>query len=106
MIDKEQKSLWEKRLGEYESSSKSIAAWCQEQSIRKNQFYYWRKKLRLQQTEKNQPVAWLPVKMDLSSKQARVREAIAVHVGPATVEIKKGFDQHLLREIIEVLQTI
>ncbi|NLE90584.1 MAG: IS66 family insertion sequence element accessory protein TnpB, partial [Dehalococcoidales bacterium] len=33
-------------------------------------------------------------------------DAIAVHVGPATVELRKGFDQELFGEIIQVLQTI
>ncbi len=105
MINKNLRSLWEQRLAEYESSGKTITAWCKEQSVRDNQFYYWRKRLRMDQVENNQPVKWLSLELD--SKQANlVPDSIAVHVGQVTVEIKKGFDQNLFREIVQILQTI
>jgi len=56
-------SLWEQRFAEFESSGKTIAAWCKEQSIKESQFYYWRKKLRMGQA-KEQPVKWLAVNLN------------------------------------------
>ncbi len=106
MINNNLRSLWEQRFAEYKSSGKTITAWCKEQSVRDNQFYYWRKRLRMDQVEKNQPVKWLSLELD-NGKQANLApDSIAVHVGQVTVEIKKGFDQHLFREIIQILQTI
>jgi transposase-like protein len=103
MVNNDLCSLWEQRLADHETSGKSIAAWCREHSIRDNQFYYWRKKLRMDQVENNQPVKWLP----LGLEQANLAPgSIAVHVGQATIEIKPGFDPHLLRQIAKVLQTI
>lgn len=103
MKDSDLRSLWEQRLAEYEISGKSIKAWCQEQTIKENQFYYWRRKLRLNQAENKQPVKWLPLEVEQANLTA---DSIAVHVGQVTVEVKSGFNQHLFREIIQVLQTI
>lgn len=97
------RSLWEQRLAEQQISGQSIAAWCKEQSIKDNQFYYWRKKLSRDQVDTLQPVKWVPLQL---SPGNITPESIAVHIGLATVEIKKGFDQQLLREIVQILQTV
>src|SRR5665647_909578 len=102
MINNELKDLWERRLAEYEISGKSIAAWCGEQSIRVNQFYYWRKKLRLGQAAKDQTVEWLTLGLE---QAILAPDSIAIHISQVTVEIRRGFDQQLLREIVQVLQT-
>lgn len=99
-------SIWEQRLAEHETSGKSIAAWCKEQSVKENQFYYWRKKLRTGQAEKTQSVQWLPLDLQLSNQDSPAGDWITVHIGQASVEIRKGFDHHLLREVVQVLQTI
>lgn len=104
MINSDLRSLWEQRFVEYKTSDKSIPAWCQEQSIRANQFYYWRRKLRMSQADNDmQPVKWLPLGLEQASLAP---DYIAVHVGQVTVELQKGFDQHMFREIIQILQTI
>ena len=103
MVNNDLRSLWEQRLADHEASGKTIAAWCREHSIRDNQFYYWRKKLRIDQVENNHPVKWLPLEVEQTN---RTSGSIAVHVGQVTIEIKQGFDPHLLRQIVKVLQTI
>lgn len=104
MRDTNLRSLWEQRLADYEVSGKTIKAWCREQSIRENQFYYWRKKIRLEKDEKNQPIKWLSV--NIAGNRPIACDAIAVHIGQVTVEVKSGFDHNLLREILTVLQTV
>lgn len=99
------RSLWEQRLAEYNASGKTIKAWCQEQAIKESQYYYWRRKLRGNQVGNNQAVKWLSLDLD-NAKQSITPGSIAVHVGQVTVEIKKGFDQQLFREIIHVLHSI
>ena len=103
MIGNDLRSLWEQRLAEHQVSDKSIAAWCNDHSIKVHQFYYWRKKLRFGQVDNNQPVKWLALGLNRVSLDP---DTIAVHIGQATIEVKKGFDQQLLREIMQVLQTI
>lgn len=99
-------TLWEKRFSEYEASGQSIVSWCKEQSIKVNQFYYWRRKLRLDQVEKGQTVKWLSVDLDPGKQKSYDTDFISIHVGQVTIELKKGFDQQLLREIIQVLHTL
>lgn len=103
MVNNDLCSLWEQRLADHATSGKSVATWCREHSIRDNQFYYWRKKLRMDQVEHNHPVKWLPLEVEQANC---VPGSIAVHVGQATVEIKPGFDPQLLCQIIKALQTI
>lgn len=99
-------NIWEDRLVQYEASGKSITAWCKEQAIRENQFYYWRKKLRSGQPEKTQSVQWLPLEFQHTQKARLAAGSITVHIGQTAVEIRKGFDRQLLRNIVQVLQTI
>lgn len=100
MISEEQSSLWEQRLREYETSGESIAAWCKERSIRVNRFYYWRKRLRLSQVANDRPVKWLPIGLEQANLAP---DYITVHVGQVTVELRKGFDQQLFCEIVQIL---
>ena len=105
-MDKKLGRLWERRLKEFESSGKSIAAWCKEHSIKENQFFYWRKKLRLNQPEHNQPVKWVPLNIDVNREERPAADSISIHVGQTAIEVKKGFDRELLRDIIKVLHTL
>lgn len=106
MISNEPRILWEQRLAEYETSDQNVTAWCKEQLIKVNQFYYWRKKLRSDQAENDQPVKWLPLDLDLCKQASFAADSIAVHVGQVTVEVRKGFDQNLFREIVQILRII
>lgn len=72
------RSLWEKHLAEQQISGQSIAAWCKEQSIKDNQFYYWRKKLSRDQVDTPQPVKWVPVQLCPGNTTP---DSIAVHIG-------------------------
>ena len=104
MEDSNLRDLWEQRLAEYQDSGKTIKAWCKEQSIRENQFYYWRRKIRIEKVEDNQAIKWLSI--NLADSSTSTSNSIAVHVGQMTVEVKSGFDHNLFREILKVLQTV
>ena len=105
MLENDLRSLWEQRLAEFESSGKNIKAWCHEQGIRENRFYYWRRKLRSNPDKKEQSVKWLSLALDNGNKGRINPNSIALHVSQVTIEVNKGFDQHLLKEILQVLQT-
>lgn len=105
-MDNKIHNIWEQRLAEYEASGKSIATWCKEQTVRENQFYYWRKKIRTSQAEKTNPVQWLTVDLQVNKHSKIAAETIHIEVGQATVKVAKGFNRDLLREIVQVLQTI
>ena len=106
MIDRKLGKLWERRFKEFESSGKTIAAWCKEHSVRENQFFYWRKKLRSDQVEKDKPVKWLPLDLDTGSEEGPVADSITIHIGQVTIEVNKGFDKHLLLDVLKVVQAL
>ena len=101
MNNKELRTLWERLLREQRASGKTIRAWCQEQKVGENRFYYWRKKLQPAKANNSQ-VQWLP----LETAQTKPGTAITVHLDKARIEIPRNFDQYQLREIIRVLQTV
>lgn len=39
-MDSKLYSIWEQRQAKHESSGKSVATWCKEQTVKENQFYY------------------------------------------------------------------
>lgn len=102
MNNKELRALWEKLLKEQRASGKTIRAWCQEQKVRENRFYYWRKKLQPAKESNKQQVQWLPIE----TAETKPCTAITVHLGKARIEIPKNFDHCQLKEIIRVLQTV
>jgi hypothetical protein len=46
------------------------------------------------------------VNMETSVREEKTSDPIAVNIGQVTVEVKKGFDHELFREIIQVLKTL
>jgi transposase-like protein len=106
MKDGDLHSLWERRLIEYKTSGKSISAWCRDNSVTEGQYHYWRRKLGSQTAINHQPVKWMVVNMGTSPQEEKSSDPIAVNIGQVTVEVKRGFDHELFREIIQVLKTL
>lgn len=102
MSNKELYTLWERLLKEQRASGKTIRAWCREQKVRENRFYYWRKKLQPAKTSNKQQVQWLPIE----TAETKPCTKVIVHLGEARIEIPRNFDRFQLREIIRVLQTV
>lgn len=106
MTNTELRSMWEQYLAEYETSGQTVKAWCQEQAIKESRFYYWQRKMRMEQTQKEQPVKWLSLDLDHHKQASLSFDCITVNIGQATIELRTGFDQDLFREIVQALQTL
>jgi transposase-like protein len=96
-MDNNQAEIWEQRLKEYEQSGQTIAAWCKHNNIKRNQFFYWRRKLRPKKKQESQ-IKWIA-----ASHNPAQASGINVTLGQIKIEITPGFDPKLLKEIIEVL---
>lgn len=55
-MDGVRKRLWETRIREQENSGLSIIAWCSQNKITKQSFYYWRKRVGQEAGASTQPV--------------------------------------------------
>ncbi len=110
MKEADQRQVWSKRLEEQKTSGKTIAAWCQEQSLSESKFYYWRKKLYAEELQNNKTIKWLSLNSNIDTPTQIAYEnpgnTLSVHIGQATIEIKRGFDPELLAQVLKVLKTI
>lgn len=97
-MDKNLAEIWEQRLKEFEQSGQTIVTWCKHNEIRTNQFFYWRRKLRLEKKQDESQIKWIAV-----PKNPAKTCGITITLGQIKIEITPGFDPELLREIIEVL---
>jgi transposase-like protein len=92
---------WSKRINEQQASGKSIVGWCKANDLKVNQYYYWRKKLKDNETFQSQKIEWLPVHINPETANL---ETIKVQLGPATISLEKGFDPELFSQIVQALK--
>ena len=89
---------WQRKLDDQQASGLSITAWCLQQDICPQTFYYWRKRLTRSTPEAVQP-QWVAL--------APAREAdplLTLRVGQVAIEVTAGFDPRLLADVLTVLE--
>lgn len=89
------KQEWTDKIAVWQKSGLSIAAWCRQNDEGYHRFLYWRR--RLQQAAK--PCGHF-VELTLESP------ALALACNGVTLQIERGFDHDLLREVLSVLKAI
>ena len=89
------KRQWAEKIAVWQNSGLSIAAWCRQNDENYHRFLYWRK--RLQQGAK--PCGHF-VELTLESP------ALALACNGVTLQIERGFDRDLLREVLSVLKAV
>jgi transposase-like protein len=97
---------WRERVGAFQASGMSVAAWCAEQGLSKDQLYYWKRKFEVAEASATQAMAepdgWLPVTMG-SEGTSSGASAMAVRIGHAVIEVQAGFDRGLFTEVAKAL---
>ena len=107
---KDNRKLWESRVKEYRQSQMTAREWCQKQGLTDSALSYWITKLNkeqkspLSQTD-IQTTSWLSVNFMHEEKKGK-QTSINVKIGPASIELKQGFDQKLLVDIVEALKSL
>jgi hypothetical protein len=105
MARSELRKEWEQRIKEYKSSGQSASKWCAAHDISIHQFWYWQKKLKSSDTTVTTTSSkWMALEMCDSHEDSR--NALLVKVGPASVEVKPGFDPVLLTDVVRTLKSI
>ena len=109
MTQEQKRQEWSQRIDEYESSGQTIAVWCAAHDIKQCNFNYWRRRLRIRPEDRpNQPVKWLTLDCEIpeTTEQNQALDAIGVQIGQARITVRKGFDQGLFRDIVNILQML
>ena len=98
--NKRKRHIWKKRIEQWRQSGLSQAEYCRRHHLKDHQLTYWKR--RFEKTETAVSFVSLPVGTS----------SLAVNTAPLTlsidnhfkVEIRPGFDGHLLRQLIVALQ--
>lgn len=109
MTQEQKRQEWSQRIDEYVASGQTIAVWCAANDIKPCNFNYWRHRLRTRPEDRsNQPVKWLTLDCEIpeTTEQDHVPDTIAVQIGQARITVRKGFDQGLFRDIVNILQML
>ena len=86
---------WADKIAVWQNSGLSIAAWCRQNDENYYRFLYWRKRL--------QP-ALSPG--DRFVELTFASPGLALVCNDVTLQIERGFDPDLLREVLSVLKTV
>lgn len=109
MTKQEVKQQWKDRIAAYRASGLSQAAWCKENNVSLRQLSYWLKKEGANETPLAASTKWLPVEISSQSADSEKilsNNSLHIKIGPAVVEVKPGFNQKLLLDVVRTLRTI
>ncbi|AJY73426.1 IS66 family insertion sequence element accessory protein TnpA [Paenibacillus beijingensis] len=107
MTTKEQRRKdWSSRIEDYRTSNLSMAAWCDAQQVTKEQLKYWLRKLKVVYSDADGPVtpSWVPLKVSDPIQSITHESSLVVRIGSVQIEIRPGFDQRLLKEVVQSLE--
>ena len=112
----EDRTVWEKRFKEFQTSGKSQAAWCKEKNINPNTFNFWYLRLKREKAEPGkqlkESVKWLAIEPKEIEIKAEPNiappsvQAIELKIAKATIEIKPGFNAEHLINIVKTLSKL
>ncbi|WP_273125642.1 IS66 family insertion sequence element accessory protein TnpA [Bacillus weihaiensis] len=95
---------WEQRIANFKASGQSATKWCDTNEVSVHQFWYWKKKLKTTEDTFKDSSQWVALEMDDSMEDSHSK--IVIHVGHVALEVKHGFDQKLLVDVVRTLQSI
>ncbi len=102
----EREKYWRKQIKNWQTSGMSMRAWSKAQDISEKNLSRWKRKLAVEaggvQEIRKAPDGWCEVKTK-QAKQA-IPSGINLEInGQIRIELNRGFDQKLLREVLEAL---
>jgi len=101
MTRAELRQEWEARVAAYKTSGQSVPAWCAANNIKPNQLWYWLRKLEPAKNAAETSPKWLTMEVD--QRPTESESGLFIRVGQATLEVKPGFDQALLADVVRTL---
>jgi len=105
MTKNELRKQWSDRIAAYKASGLTQAAFCEAQGVSTRQLSYWLRKETMQQISPEKTTRWLPVKL-IDQGSTSGDNSLHIKLGPAIVEVRPGFDQKLLLDVLKTLGTL
>jgi len=105
MNDADKRIDWKARFDAWEASGLSAAEWCRNQDIKTHQMYYWIRKFKSDATSKHEPdTKWLTVNVQDVPANHPNQEAVLIHLGTHSIEVRPGTNLDLLSDVMRVLR--
>jgi len=101
--------LWARRIAEYKASGKPVRIFCEENGIGISGMKYWLDKRKASKKPMPEPVQTKPANMESAAGWLTVQEVAAqasgimLEIGDVKIRVESGFDQSLLREVLNVV---
>lgn len=105
MVKQELRRQWQERIAAYKASGLSQSAFCREQNISLRQLSYWLRKENLKFSPTKASPTWVPLEINMQ-EDSHPGNTLLVKVGAATVEVKPGFNQKLLLDVVRTMSVL
>lgn len=97
--------IWNNRISAYKSSGLTQNVFCKEQRISRRQLNYWLQKDAAREIEPERTTQWLPVK--LNNEGLNYNDgSLNIKIGIATIEVKPGFNQKFLLDVLNTVRSL
>lgn len=97
------RTVWMQHLAKMKRSGLSGMAWCAQEGISYHKYRYWRDRIGTPGKSGASTTTWLELDPSSIVSIPASSDGLAVRIGEATVELRRGFDAELLREIVRAL---
>ena len=101
---------WKKIILDCQSSGLKVDTWCEQNSVSRNSYYYWLRKIREQScqslsTEQVPAIAEAPfAKLEFHDIQQGSHSRVVIHFPSATVEIREGTSRQTVEAVLSALK--
>lgn len=89
---------WKIKMQQWRLSGKSVANWCEEQSISQPRFYYWKRKLDLDTCESSENSSFVELHDSMEGDSG-----IELHMNQFRIGLSREFDSIALKRCLQLL---
>lgn len=104
MSKTELQTEWVRRIANFKASGQTQTKWCVANDMKIHQLKYWLKRIENSHSTQESPTKWVPVTIEEPSE--KLDETLQIKVGQAIIDVKPGFNQSLLVEVVKTLKMI
>lgn len=107
------KEQWLNIIKERQTSGLTIKAWCRQNNIRVNAYYYWLRRVRESacseyltevQSDSQSPVVFAP--LHTNEKVTSTQAPVIIHTQNADIEVREGSSLQILETVLTALKNI
>lgn len=102
-MTEEERKLWTKRIEDYRASGLTAIKWCEENNISVHMLRYKITQFNKEKKQTLKETQWASVVLEKPVAEKETYPSLKVTVGKATIEVTKGFDPDIFRDVMRIL---